>query len=66
MVGEQQRSSSIARVVVWAIGAVIGVVVGVVTSDVVLGVAAGASFIAVAIGLMRLWTGGGAPRPHHP
>jgi hypothetical protein len=49
-----------------AFGILIGVVVAVLTSDVILGVIAGASFIAITAGLWRLWTGGGDPRARHP
>jgi hypothetical protein len=47
------------------IGVVIGVVVAILTSDVILGVIAGAAFIAIAVGLARLWVGGGTTRPRH-
>jgi hypothetical protein len=47
------------------IGVAIGVVVAMLTSDVILGVIAGASFIAVAVGLVRLWVGSGTQRPRH-
>ena len=40
------------------IGLAIGVIVAVITTDVILGVIAGASFIAISVGLARLWTGG--------
>ena len=40
------------------IGLAIGVIVAVITTDVILGVIAGASFIAITVGLVRLWTGG--------
>lgn len=40
------------------IGLVIGVIVAVIATDVILGVIAGASFIAITVGLVRLWTGG--------
>lgn len=39
-------------------GLVIGVIVAVIATDVILGVIAGASFIAITVGLVRLWTGG--------
>jgi hypothetical protein len=48
------------------IGVVIGVSVAVLTRDVILGVIAGASFIAIAVGLVRLWVGSGTRRPSHP
>ena len=40
------------------IGLAIGVIVAVIATDVILGVIAGASFIAITVGLVRLWTGG--------
>lgn len=48
------------------IGIAIGVVIILLTNDVILGVIAGAALIAIAVGLLRLWTGGGSVRPHHP
>jgi hypothetical protein len=48
------------------IGIALGIVVALMLEDVILGVIAGASFIAITVGLVRLWTGGGSPRPHHP
>lgn len=47
-------------------GLFIGIVVAVLTSDVILGVIAGASFIAVTVGLLRLWTGDGSAGPRRP
>lgn len=47
------------------IGVAIGVVVAILTSDVILGVIAGASFIALTVGLVRLWAGGGTRHPRH-
>jgi hypothetical protein len=45
----------------------IGVVVAVLTSDVILGVIAGAALVAIAVGFLRLWTGGGGDhRARHP
>jgi hypothetical protein len=41
------------------IGVAIGVVVAMLTSDVIEGVMAGALFVAIAVGLIRLWVGGG-------
>jgi putative Ca2+/H+ antiporter (TMEM165/GDT1 family) len=49
-----------------AIGVVIGVVVAVLASDVILGIIVGSAFIAIAVGMLRLWAGGGTPRSHHP
>ena len=48
------------------IGLASGVVVMLLTNDVILGVIAGSALIAITVGLVRLWTGGGSPRSHHP
>lgn len=48
-----------------AVGVLIGVVVALLTSDVILGVIAGAGFIAIGVGLMRLWYGDTA-HPRYP
>jgi hypothetical protein len=48
------------------IGLAIGVIVAVIVNDVILGVIAGASFIAISVGLVRLWTGGDDQRSRHP
>jgi hypothetical protein len=48
------------------IGVAIGVVVMMLTNDIILGVIAGSALIAITVGLVRLWTGGGSPRSHHP
>lgn len=66
MNGSDPGPSRTAVAALTAVGVVIGVAVGVLTSDVILGVIAGASFIAITVGLLRLWTGGGTARPHHP
>jgi hypothetical protein len=50
---------------VTGIGLTVGVIVAVLASDVILGVVAGATFIAITVGLLRLWTGARSPRPHH-
>ena len=47
-------------------GAVLGIVVAVLTADVIIGVIAGASFIALTVQSVRLWTGGDRRRPRHP
>lgn len=52
--------------VLTVIGVVIGIVVGVLTADVVIGVIAGASFIALTVQSVKLWTGGNPRRPRHP
>jgi hypothetical protein len=62
----EQALSRHTTAIATAFGTLIGVVVAVLTSDVILGVIAGASFIAITAGLWRLWTGGGDPRTRHP
>jgi len=62
----EQRPSSVVVTTLTVIGLVIGVVVAMLTSDVILGVIAGASFIAIAVGLVRLWVGGDTQRLRHP
>jgi hypothetical protein len=66
MIRAEQGPSRRATAVLTTLGVLIGVVVAVATSDVILGVIAGASFVAISVGLLRLWTGGGTPRPRHP
>ena len=61
-----QGPSKTATTALAAIGVVIGLVVAVLASDVILGVIVGSAFIAIAVGLLRLWAGGGTPRSHHP
>jgi ABC-2 type transport system permease protein len=52
--------------VLTGIGVALGIVVAVLTSDVIIGVAAGAVFIAIANMMVRLWTGHpGPPVTHH-
>lgn len=46
-------------------GILIGIVVAVLTVDVILGVIAGASFVAITVGALRLWYGG-TTHPRHP
>jgi hypothetical protein len=60
-----QGPSQTAITALTAIGVMTGVVVAILASDVILGVIVGAAFIAIAVGLLRLWTGGGTPRSHH-
>lgn len=40
---------------VTTIGVALGIVVAILTNDVILGVIAGASFIAISVGFQRLW-----------
>ena len=65
MTRTEQRPASAVVPALTGIGVAIGVVVAILTSDVILGVIAGASFIAVTVGLVRLWAGGGTQRPRH-
>jgi ABC-2 type transport system permease protein len=52
--------------VLTGIGVALGITVAVLTSDVIIGVAAGAGFIAIANMMVRLWTGHpGPPVAHH-
>jgi len=52
--------------VLTGIGVALGIAVAVLTSDVIIGVAAGAVFIAIANMMVRLWTGHpGPPVAHH-
>jgi ABC-2 type transport system permease protein len=51
--------------VLTGIGVVLGAVVAVVTSDVILGVIAGAGFIAIAVQMVKLWTGRSGPPLSH-
>ncbi len=59
MTGTGQRPSPVVVTTLSVIGVAIGVVVGMLTADVIEGVMAGALFIAIAVGLVRLWAGGG-------
>ena len=67
MTRQQQGPSRTASGTSVAIGMTIGVVVAIGTRDVILGVIAGASFIAIVVGMLRLWHGGRSDRrPRHP
>ena len=66
MTWTEHKPSRTAYAVAISTGVVIGVVVAVMTGDVILGVGAGASCVAIVVGLQRLWTGGETTRPHHP
>ena len=46
-------------------GIALGIAIAVLTSDVILGVIAGAGFIAVALQMVRLWTGHPGPPAVH-
>lgn len=63
MTAEAHGPGRTALAAVWAVAILIGVVVGAVTSDVILGVIAGASCVAITVGLVRLWSGDSATRP---
>ena len=66
MTRTSQEPSRIVVGTVAGIGVAIGIVVVLLTSDVILGVIAGSALIAITVGLVRLWTGGGTPRSHQP
>ena len=51
--------------VLTGVGVVLGVAVGVLTSDVIIGVIAGAGFIAITIQMVKLWTGRSGPPIAH-
>lgn len=51
--------------VLTGIGVALGVTVGIFTSDVIIGVIAGAGFIAITGQMIRLWTGHPGPPPAH-
>lgn len=62
-----QQPSRNARAAAYAIGVLLGLVVAIASSDVVVGVIAGASFVVVAVGFLRLWTGDEHEHPsRHP
>lgn len=61
MAGTTQNQQRVPITVLTLIGVALGVVVGLLTSDVILGVIAGAGFIAVTVQMVRLWTGHGGP-----
>ena len=65
MTRTEQRPSPAVVTALTGIGVAIGVVVAMLTSDVILGVIAGASFIAITVGLVRLWVGDRTRRPRH-
>lgn len=48
------------------IGVALGIVVAFMTEDVILGVLAAALFIAIAVSMTKLWTGGDTRRHSHP
>jgi hypothetical protein len=66
MARTDQGPSRVVIGTVSGIGVAIGGVVMLLTNDVILGVMAGSALIAITVGLIRLWTGGGSPRSHHP
>jgi ABC-2 type transport system permease protein len=47
-------------------GVVLGIVVAALTADVIIGVIAGAGFIALTVQSVKLWSGGDRRRPRHP
>ena len=66
MTRTSQEPSRVVVGTVAGIGIAIGIVVVLLTSDVILGVIVGSALIAITVGLVRLWTGGGSPRSHQP
>jgi arginine repressor len=48
------------------LGVALGNLVMLLTNDVILGVIAGSAFIAIIVGMVRLWAGGGAAPLHDP
>ncbi len=65
MTGTGQKPSPVVVTALSGMGIAIGVVVAMLTADVIQGVMAGALFIAITVGLVRLWVGGGTQRPRH-
>jgi hypothetical protein len=51
--------------VLTGVGVALGVTVAVLTSDVIIGVIAGAGFIAMTIQMVKLWTGHSGPPVAH-
>jgi hypothetical protein len=66
MTRTDQGPSRVVVATITSVGVTIGIVVAVLTTDVILGAIAGSALIAITVGLVRLWTGGGSPRPRHP
>jgi hypothetical protein len=58
MTRTQQTPSRAVVGTLTGVGLAIGIAVAVLASDVILGVIAGAAFIAITVGMVRLWTGG--------
>ena len=59
MIRTAQGPSRTALATSIAIGVLIGVLVAIATSDVILGVIAGTSLVAIVTGFLRLWNGDG-------
>lgn len=51
--------------VLTGVGVILGAVVAMLTSDVILGVIAGAGFIALTVQMVKLWTGRSGPPLSH-
>lgn|SRR5262245_25056556 len=66
MRGAGQSGQPRAVVVLTLIGLAVGVAVALLTSDVIIGVIAGAVFIALTVQGVKLWTGGSSRRPRRP
>jgi hypothetical protein len=65
MTGSDLTRHRVLVTVLTGIGVVVGVAVAVFTADVIIGIAAGAGFIAVANQMIRLWTHHAGPPPAH-
>jgi ABC-2 type transport system permease protein len=65
MTGSDLTRNRMLVTVLTGIGVVVGVAVAVFTADVIIGIAAGAGFIAVANQMVRLWTRHAGPPPAH-
>lgn len=65
MTGPDPAGHRVLVTVLTGIGVTVGVVVAVSTTDVIMGVAAGAGFIAVANQMARLWTRHAGPPAAH-
>ena len=60
-----ENSHRLLITVLTGIGIALGIAVAVLTSDVIIGVIAGAGFIAITIQMVKLWTGRSGPPIAH-
>ena len=65
MTGTDPSSHRLLITILTGAGIALGIAMAVLTSDVILGVIAGAGFIAVALQMVRLWTGHPGPPAVH-